>query len=108
MVVRYGKARDAEVEPSVVVDDKKLIEEMKLTEKLQFTSYGPWDNGKVGPSFTRLGTSKVFVNFFSYGGGLSSCAAISVADPDSFFTDPDPGIFFQSGSGSRQKISPKK
>ena len=27
----------------------------------------------------------------------------SVADPDSFFTDPDPGIFFQSGSGSRQK-----
>ena len=22
----------------------------------------------------------------------------SVADPDSFFTDPDPGIFFQSGS----------
>ena len=23
----------------------------------------------------------------------------SIADPDSFFTDPDPGIFLQSGSG---------
>ena len=27
----------------------------------------------------------------------------SVADPDSFFTNPDPGIFVQSGSGSRYK-----
>jgi hypothetical protein len=44
---RYGKARDADVEPAVVVDDKKLIQEMKMTERLQFTSYGTWDNGKV-------------------------------------------------------------
>jgi hypothetical protein len=35
------------VEPAVVVDDKKLIQEMKMTERLQFTSYGTWDNGKV-------------------------------------------------------------
>jgi hypothetical protein len=45
--IRYGKARDADVEPAVVVDDKKLIQEMKMTERLQFTSYGTWDNGKV-------------------------------------------------------------
>ena len=32
----------------MIVDDKKLIEEMKLTDRLQFTSYGTWDNGKVG------------------------------------------------------------
>ena len=32
-----------------------------------------------------------------------STVLISVADPDSFFTGPDPGIFLQSGSGSRPK-----
>ena len=25
---------------------------------------------------------------------------VSVSDPDSFFTDPDPGFYSQSGSGS--------
>jgi len=29
----------------------------------------------------------------------------SVADPDSFFTDPDPGIFFQSGSRPKTHFS---
>jgi len=31
----------------------------------------------------------------------------SVSDPDSFFTDPDPGFFPQSRSGSRQKAKTK-
>ncbi|XP_023346363.1 corepressor interacting with RBPJ 1 [Eurytemora carolleeae] len=44
---KYGKARDEE-EPAVVINEKKLIQEMKQKDRLQFTSYGTWDNGKLG------------------------------------------------------------
>jgi len=47
---RYGKARDEE-EPAVVINEKKLIEDMRTTDRLQFTSFGSWDNGKVGKHY---------------------------------------------------------
>jgi hypothetical protein len=72
--LRYGKARDADVEPAVVVDDKKLIQEMKMTERLQFTSYGTWDNGKV--SHLRL---PYLFFFFTE---ISGFGPISFLDPD--------------------------
>jgi len=40
-----------------------------------------------------------FLNLLNFTGRhLSMYVGTSVADPDSFYTDPDTGIFFQSGS----------
>ena len=42
-------------------------------------------------------------DFFSQTQRYVRVPTTSVSDPDSFFTDPDPGFFPQSGSGSRQQ-----
>ena len=50
-----------------------------------------------------MGGGQRFVYEFQLVGHLCTRVNTSVADPDSFFMDPDPypGIFSQSGSGSR-------
>ena len=40
--------------------------------------------------------------------GTVSGVGTSVSDPDSFFTDPDPGFLSQSGSGFRIRIQATK
>ena len=54
--------------------------------------------------------------YILYESGSDSCRQcksrsrekIRVSDPDSFFTDPDPGFFSQSGSGFRVRIQATK
>jgi len=51
---RYGKARDNfdnNEEPAAIINEKKLIADMKAKERLEFTSYGTWDNGKVSKQY---------------------------------------------------------
>jgi len=47
---RYGKSSDHE-EPARVINEKELIHQMKDSDKLQFTSYGAWDNGKAAKEY---------------------------------------------------------
>jgi len=47
---KYGTAK-IDDEPTPVMNEKKLIQEMKQQDKLQFTSYGTWDNGKTGKHY---------------------------------------------------------
>eukprot|EP00088_Acartia_fossae_P063634 TRINITY_DN7772_c0_g1_i4.p1 TRINITY_DN7772_c0_g1~~TRINITY_DN7772_c0_g1_i4.p1 ORF type:complete len:621 (+),score=150.33 TRINITY_DN7772_c0_g1_i4:62-1924(+) len=49
---RYGKSNDdISDEPVRYIDEKQLISEMKAKERLEFTSYGAWDNGKVAKHY---------------------------------------------------------
>ena len=43
---KFGKAKDHE-EPIHPVDQKKLFSDLE-SQGLKFTSYGAWDNGKMG------------------------------------------------------------
>lgn len=43
---KFGKAKDHE-EPIHPVDQKKLLRDLE-SQGMRFTSYGAWDNGKMG------------------------------------------------------------
>ena len=43
---KFGKAKDHE-EPIHPVDQKKLFSDLE-SQGMKFTSYGAWDNGKMG------------------------------------------------------------
>jgi len=47
---RYGKSTDSE-EPARIINEKHLIHQMKDSDRLQFTSYGAWDNGKASKEY---------------------------------------------------------
>jgi len=46
---KFGKAKDHE-EPIHPVDEKKLLRDLE-TQGMKFTSYGAWDNGKIGKHY---------------------------------------------------------
>jgi len=53
----YGKARDADMEPAQMMNERELIRGMKDRDKLKFTNYSVWDNGKTAKTYDMVYSS---------------------------------------------------